>query len=339
MNGTRQRLFTSNLDSRLPAVRILRMEGSKPPKQGLDKPLPPHSPTLTPPRFVQSASLPNFCLLTNPSPTLSSPHSPNFDNFHPSSRSKEWQPPSPARSRSTSPFKDYPSSPREISSSELDRNPPPGRDFEILTRSRKGSLNALDNHGSGGGDFIHRGLFDAPDEFGIHRSQPDISDDCSIHSAPEFESRTAEDKIEVNESDLLESDISRRTPPLPTRQEGVAGLQRLPFSLWDYLQEEVLAVEPDGEDGAKSERVTNFLTVPGEVEKVLTAYSEICSCPNFIVDIDHIVRFRHLPRLFPLHIHHSPTSYHYRIFSSSRQYPVQRILSSSSEIPPTFSQM
>lgn len=31
---------------------------------------------------------------------------------------------------------------------------------------------------------------------------------------------------------------------------------------------QVLAVEMDGEEGVKSERVTNFLTVPGEVEKV-----------------------------------------------------------------------
>lgn len=65
------------------------------------------------------------------------------------------------------------------------------------------------------------------------------------------------------------------SPPSPierwkrnTTWEGARGLQQLPFSLWDYLQQEVLAVEMDGEEGAKSERVTNFLTVPGEVEKV-----------------------------------------------------------------------
>lgn len=31
----------------------------------------------------------------------------------------------------------------------------------------------------------------------------------------------------------------------------------------------VLAVEMDGEEGVKSERVTNFLTVPGALEKVI----------------------------------------------------------------------
>jgi hypothetical protein len=66
------------------------------------------------------------------------------------------------------------------------------------------------------------------------------------------------------------------------------GLQRLPSTLWDYLLEEVslfvlllprstthprnsqqiFAVEVDGEEGIKSERVTNFLTVPRELEKV-----------------------------------------------------------------------
>jgi hypothetical protein len=50
--------------------------------------------------------------------------------------------------------------------------------------------------------------------------------------------------------------------------DGYRMQQIIPFSLWDYLQEEVLAVEMDGEEGVKSERVTNFLTVPGEVEKV-----------------------------------------------------------------------
>ena len=47
-----------------------------------------------------------------------------------------------------------------------------------------------------------------------------------------------------------------------------SGIQQLPFSLWDYLRQEVMATEMDGEEGVKSERVTNFLTVPGEVEKV-----------------------------------------------------------------------
>lgn len=31
----------------------------------------------------------------------------------------------------------------------------------------------------------------------------------------------------------------------------------------------VLAVEMDGKEGVKSERVTNFLTVPGALEKVI----------------------------------------------------------------------
>lgn len=57
------------------------------------------------------------------------------------------------------------------------------------------------------------------------------------------------------------------SPPLGRKQRN----QIIPFSLWDYLTEEVLAVEMDGEEGVKSERVTNFLTVPGEVEKVSVA--------------------------------------------------------------------
>ncbi|GAA5899635.1 hypothetical protein JCM6882_001171 [Rhodosporidiobolus microsporus] len=53
-------------------------------------------------------------------------------------------------------------------------------------------------------------------------------------------------------------------------------LQRLPSTLWDYLLEEVLSVEVDGEEGIKSERVTNFLTVPKELEKIIIFGVFIC---------------------------------------------------------------
>ena len=68
----------------------------------------------------------------------------------------------------------------------------------------------------------------------------------------EYDARSA-----TPENELDEGDEKRRK-----------GIKRIPFSLWDYLQEEVLAVEMEGEEGVKAERVTNFLTVPGEVEKV-----------------------------------------------------------------------
>ncbi|KAM0754062.1 DUF747-domain-containing protein [Meredithblackwellia eburnea MCA 4105] len=55
-----------------------------------------------------------------------------------------------------------------------------------------------------------------------------------------------------------------------------SNIARLPFSLFEYLQEEIRAGEMDEEEGVKSERVTNFLTVPGEVEKIILFGVIIC---------------------------------------------------------------
>lgn len=41
-----------------------------------------------------------------------------------------------------------------------------------------------------------------------------------------------------------------------------------PFSLWDYLQEELLATDFDSHQELKWERVSNFLNVPVAIEKV-----------------------------------------------------------------------
>ena len=42
----------------------------------------------------------------------------------------------------------------------------------------------------------------------------------------------------------------------------------IPFSLWDYLREELLATDFDSHQEMKWERVSNFLNVPLAVEKV-----------------------------------------------------------------------
>lgn len=41
-----------------------------------------------------------------------------------------------------------------------------------------------------------------------------------------------------------------------------------PFSLWDYLREELLATDFDSHQEMKWERVSNFLNVPIAIEKV-----------------------------------------------------------------------
>lgn len=41
-----------------------------------------------------------------------------------------------------------------------------------------------------------------------------------------------------------------------------------PFSLWDYLREELLATDFDSHQELKWERVGNFLSMPVAIEKV-----------------------------------------------------------------------
>ncbi|GAA6040433.1 hypothetical protein JCM8097_004547 [Rhodosporidiobolus ruineniae] len=126
----------------------------------------------------------------------------------------------------------------------------------------------------------------------------------SIHSAPEFtapptpalassagvrfSSLSQDETVSVDvdaSSPALSSPVESRRDsvslageeaPLSPREGGKRALQRLPSTLWDYLQEEIFAVELDGEEGIKSERVTNFLTVPKELEKIIIFGTFIC---------------------------------------------------------------
>jgi len=67
------------------------------------------------------------------------------------------------------------------------------------------------------------------------------------------------------------------SPPIlvsPTEPVSENGLPRLldpddvPFSLWDYLREELLATDFDSHQEMKWERVSNFLSMPWAMEKV-----------------------------------------------------------------------
>lgn len=55
--------------------------------------------------------------------------------------------------------------------------------------------------------------------------------------------------------------LSPTLPPSPT-------LPQAPFSLWDYLREELLATDFDSHQELKWERVSNFLSIPVAMEKV-----------------------------------------------------------------------
>lgn len=77
---------------------------------------------------------------------------------------------------------------------------------------------------------------------------------------------------------LPPSPISPSPEPLspPLSSAGVSGFDHypihdnIPFSLWDYLREELLATDFDSHQELKWERVSNFLSVPIALEKVST---------------------------------------------------------------------
>lgn len=64
---------------------------------------------------------------------------------------------------------------------------------------------------------------------------------------------------------LPPSPISPALPPfrLPKSQPS-----HPPFSIWDYLREELLATDFDSHQELKWERVSNFLSIPVAIEKV-----------------------------------------------------------------------
>ena len=75
-------------------------------------------------------------------------------------------------------------------------------------------------------------------------------------------------------SSLPTSPISLTPPPLSPpitascSQDSTGQPGYVPFSLWDYLREELLATDFDSHQELKWERVSNFLNVPLAIEKV-----------------------------------------------------------------------
>ena len=61
-------------------------------------------------------------------------------------------------------------------------------------------------------------------------------------------------------------------PLSPSSSIDSAVLLPPPFSLWDYLREELLATDFDSHQELKWERVSNFLSVPLAIEKVRLGY-------------------------------------------------------------------
>ncbi|KAF5393335.1 hypothetical protein D9757_000567 [Collybiopsis confluens] len=112
---------------------------------------------------------------------------------------------------------------------------------------------------------------------------PRRSDDAEVESNPELHF-FQDDRVPLAYASLPPTPISRSPSPAlllpaaplspisPISSEFIA-LQNqhfpLPFSLWDYLREELLATDFDSHQELKWERVSNFFSIPVAIEKII----------------------------------------------------------------------
>jgi hypothetical protein len=105
------------------------------------------------------------------------------------------------------------------------------------------------------------------------------------------------EKLPDNYLSLPTTPVSR-TPPGPggpaprSRYASDVSTGPAPFSLWDYLREELLATDFDSHQEMKWERVSNFLHVPLAVEKVCPSFAYINRCSD--ADADNRSRYHSL---------------------------------------------
>jgi len=99
---------------------------------------------------------------------------------------------------------------------------------------------------------------------GVRYVDVDEDDERSISHSPE------EPLYPHQEASFLSQETSPSPDgaSTPVRRRGGSSIAQLPFSLWEYLQDEIKAVELDGTTEFRSERVSNFFSVPMAVEKV-----------------------------------------------------------------------
>jgi hypothetical protein len=104
-------------------------------------------------------------------------------------------------------------------------------------------------------------------------------------------------------SSLPPSPISRPLTPLtpvsPIPSLFEPAIQ--PFSLWDYLREELLATDFDSHQELKWDRVSNFFSIPVAIEKVWSTSTVVSS---LFTAVDHRLRICPLLGLLPLYFHH-----------------------------------
>ena len=102
---------------------------------------------------------------------------------------------------------------------------------------------------------------------------PPVLQNSRIFRAPS----PSEDGPLFTYSSLPPTPITSSPPPTTSNAERYRSPQDQsdvyipPFSLWDYLREELLATDFDSHQELKWERVSNFLSIPIAIEKVSTS--------------------------------------------------------------------
>jgi hypothetical protein len=69
--------------------------------------------------------------------------------------------------------------------------------------------------------------------------------------------------------------LSPLSPTFGSHEPHKIDAHEAPFSLWDYLREELLATDFDSHQEQKWERVSNFLSMPVAMEKVCSLISVV----------------------------------------------------------------
>lgn len=112
----------------------------------------------------------------------------------------------------------------------------------------------------------------------MHEDEGIDDSESNLHRHHLFRSQS--ERVPLTYASLPPTPISRspspsipHSPLSPTHSE-IISIQRqqqqaaIPFSLWEYLREELLATDFDSHQELKWERVSNFLSIPLAIEKV-----------------------------------------------------------------------
>ena len=164
---------------------------------------------------------------------------------------------------------------------------------------------------------------------GFHFSPQDASDDSGVEDVHSYHHSDNEHSFHQASPDLgrgrtplayasLPPTPISSSPPLQTSPPAFSPsmasfpsaelYHEPPFSIWDYLREELLATDFDSHQELKWERVSNFLNMPLALEKVSSRSHPELSEELIVCAPDICLWLHRLPGLFPLHLHHSAHS-------------------------------